>query len=88
MNRTDVEQRKIGQMIIVLRLKILFVATFMFALAVAPASNAEDRGYGWMAAMDSTSANGDDVSFSFRDIIEILDFGITAGGAQVRVLGR
>jgi hypothetical protein len=63
----------------------------MFALAVAPASNAEERapgekwefhlqGYGWIAAMDTTSADGDEISLSFEDIIENLDFVVMAGG--------
>ena len=78
-------------MVIVLRFKMLFVATLMLALAVAPTSNAEDpgsdekwefylQGYGWIAALDSTSANGDDISLSFKDILDNLDFGIMAGG--------
>ncbi len=59
-------------MVMVLRLNMLFFATLMFALAVAPASNAEEpgsgekwefylQGYGWIAALDATSANGDEV---------------------------
>jgi len=81
-------------MVKVLRSKILFVAAFTFALAVAPTLNAEERGsnekwefnlaiYGWIATLDATNPNGDDITIDFKDVIENLDFGaMGAGGAR------
>ncbi len=81
-------------MVKVLRSKILFAAALGIALAVATTSNAEEpgsgenwefylEGYGWIATIDATSANGHDIEIDFKTIVENLDFAVmTAGGAR------
>ena len=78
-------------MIMKMRFRILRVAAFIFALTVARASNAEESGsddnwefnlqvYGWIAAIDGTTASGDDFSLDFVDLVKNLNMAIMAGG--------